>query len=80
MQNDHVTKPAEFTEETDAAKLPPAGKHWDAFMNHHWLPSLATKYGAELCDERTAKKRGNGREFLFDWKQNEAVVVSLDSR
>ena len=43
MQNDHVTKPADFTEETDAAKLPPAGKHWDAFMNHNWLPSLAKK-------------------------------------
>jgi len=56
MQNDHVTKPADFTEETDAAKLPPAGKHWDAFMNHNWLPSLAKKYGAELCDQRALWK------------------------
>ncbi len=56
MQNDHVTKPADFTEETDTAKLPPAGKHWDAFMNHNWLPSLAKKYGAELCDQRALWK------------------------
>ena len=56
MQNDHVTKPADFTEETDAAKLPPAGKHWDAFMNHNHLPSLAKKYGAELCDQRALWK------------------------
>ena len=56
MQNDHVTKPADFTEETDAAKLPPAGKHWDAFMNHNWLPSLAKKYGAEYCDQRALWK------------------------
>ena len=56
MQNDHVTKPADFTEETDPAKLPPAGKHWDAFMNHNWLPSLAKKYGCELCDQRALWK------------------------
>ncbi|MBM3845361.1 MAG: SGNH/GDSL hydrolase family protein [Verrucomicrobia bacterium] len=56
MQNDHLTKPADFTEETDADKLPPAGKHWDAFMNHNWLPSLAKKYGAELCDQRALWK------------------------
>ncbi len=56
MQNDHVTKAADLTEETDAAKLPPAGKHWDAFMNHNWLPSLAKKYGAELCDQRALWK------------------------
>jgi len=56
MQNDHVTKPADLTEETDAAKLPPAGKHWDAFMNHNFLPSLAKKYGAELCDQRALWK------------------------
>lgn len=56
IQNDHVTKPEDFTEETDAAKLPPAGKHWDAFMNHNWLPSLAKKYGAELCDQRALWK------------------------
>jgi hypothetical protein len=42
-QNDHVTKPSDFAEETDPAKRPPAGKHWDAFMNHNHLPSLAKK-------------------------------------
>jgi hypothetical protein len=56
MQNDHVTKREDFTEETDPTKLPPAGKHWDAFMNHHWLPTIAKKYGAELCDQRTLWK------------------------
>jgi hypothetical protein len=56
MQNDHVTKPEHLTEETDPAKLPPAGKHWDQFMNHNWLPSLARKYGAELCDQRVLWK------------------------
>ena len=68
MQNDHVTKPADFTEETDPAKLPPAGKHWDAFMNHNWLPSIAKKYGCELCDQRALWKayrpplQSNGKE------------------
>ena len=33
-----------------------------------------------LRDERTDKERGNGWEFVFDWKQNEAVVVSFDAR
>ena len=56
IQTDHVTKPSDFTEETDPAKLPPAGKHWDAFMNHNWLPSMARKYCAELCDQRALWK------------------------
>lgn len=64
MQNDHVTKPADFAEETDPAKLPPAGKHWDAFMNHNWLPSLARKYGAELCDQRGLWKAYLGENKL----------------
>jgi hypothetical protein len=56
MQTDHVTKQADFTEETDPSKLPPAGAHWDAFMNHNWLPYLAKKYQAELCDQRSLWK------------------------
>lgn len=52
IQNDHVTKPDDFTEETDAAQLLPDGKHWDAFMNHNHLPAMAQKYHAELCDQR----------------------------
>ncbi len=31
-------------------------------------------------DERTGKAFGNGREFAFDWKQNEAVVLSFDAK
>ena len=57
MQTDHVVRPGDFTEETDPAKLPPAGKHWDAFMNQNWLPALAKKYGCELCDQRAVWKR-----------------------
>jgi len=56
MQTDHVLRPEDFTEETDAAKLSPVKEHWDAFMNHNWLPSLAKKYGAELCDQRALWK------------------------
>ena len=57
MQTDHVTKPADLTEETDPAKVPIQSGKWDAFMNHNWLPSLAKKYGAELCDQRAIWKR-----------------------
>ncbi|MEO8352421.1 MAG: SGNH/GDSL hydrolase family protein, partial [Chthoniobacteraceae bacterium] len=56
MQTDHVTKPADLTEETDPAKVPIQSGKWDAFMNHNWLPSLAKKYGAELCDQRALWK------------------------
>ncbi len=56
MQNDHVTKPEDFTEETDPAKVPIQSGKWDAFMNHNWLPSLAKKYGAEPCDQRALWK------------------------
>lgn len=58
LQNDHVTKTEDFTEETDPAKLwPPNGKYWNAFMNHRWLPMVSKKYGAELCDQRALWKQ-----------------------
>lgn len=57
QQNDHVTKPADLTEETDPAKVPIQSGKWDAFMNQNWLPSLAKKYGTELCDQRGLWKR-----------------------
>ncbi len=58
QQNDHVTNPADFTEETDPAKLwPPSGRRWNAFMNHNWLPALSQRYGTELCDQRSLWKR-----------------------
>ncbi|WP_439625002.1 SGNH/GDSL hydrolase family protein [Gemmata sp.] len=57
QQNDHVTKPADLAEETDPKKLPPKGEHWDAFMNHNWLPAVSAKYGTELCDQRALWKR-----------------------
>lgn len=71
IQTDHVTKPGDFDEETDPAKLPPAGKHWDAFMNHNHLPSVAKKYGAELCDQRTLWKR-----YLKDHKLPPSALLS----
>lgn len=52
QQNDHVTKPDDFNEETDAAKLAPGKASWDAFMNHNWLPAVSRKYSTELCDQR----------------------------
>jgi len=58
LQNDHVTDVAEFSEETDPAKLwPPNGKYWGAFMNHNCLPMLSRRYGAEYCDQRSLWKR-----------------------
>jgi len=58
QQNDHVTSPADFSEETDPAKLwPPNGKYWNAFMNHNWLPAVSKRYGTELCDQRGLWKR-----------------------
>lgn len=56
IQTDHVTKPADLTEETDPAKATIQSGQWDAFMNYNFLPSLAQKYGAELCDQRTLWK------------------------
>jgi hypothetical protein len=56
IQTDHVTKVADLTEETDPAKVPIQSGKWDAFMNHNHLPSLAKKYGAELCDQRALWK------------------------
>jgi len=56
QQNDHVTKPEHLTEETDPAKVPIQSGQWYAFMNHNWLPSLARKYGTELCDQRALWK------------------------
>ena len=29
-------------------------------------------------DERTGKDLGDGSEFKFDWKMNEAIVLSFD--
>lgn len=63
MQTDHVTKPSDLTEETDPAKVPIQSGNWDAFMNHNWLPSVAKKYGAELCDQRAIWK-----QYLTDYE------------
>lgn len=63
MQNDHVTKPEQLTEEMDPAKVPIQSGHWDQFMNFNWLPMLAKKYGTEFCDQRALWKR-----YLTDYQ------------
>ena len=67
MQTDHVVKPADLTEETDPAKVPIQSGKWDAFVNHNWLPSVAKKYGAELCDQRAIWKQYLG-DFALEPK------------
>ena len=73
MQTDHVVKPADLTEETDPAKVPIQSGKWDAFMNHNWLPSLAKKYGAELCDQRAIWKR-----YLTDYALEPKALLKDD--
>jgi len=57
LQTDHVTKPDELREESDPHKLAPRADQWSAFMNGAFLPGLAARYGAALCDQRGAWKR-----------------------
>jgi hypothetical protein len=57
QQNDHLTKPEHFDEETDPTKLAPGKGTWDAFMNHAWLPGLSKKYQTQWCDQRAVWKR-----------------------
>ena len=57
IQTDHVTTPADLTEETDPSKATIRSGQWGAFFNYNFLPSLAKQYGAELCDQRTIWKR-----------------------
>ncbi|MCW1925028.1 hypothetical protein OKA05_20880 [Luteolibacter arcticus] len=57
IQTDHVVKAEDLTEETDPEKVPIQSGKWDAFMNHNFLPSIARKYGAELCDQGPIWKR-----------------------
>jgi hypothetical protein len=39
--------------------------------------AFAGKLGG-VRDERTGKDLGGGSEFKFDWKMNEAIVLSFD--
>src|SRR5208283_501936 len=87
QQNDHVTKPADFSEETEPEKLwPPNGKYWDAFMNHYWLPAVSQRYHTELCDQRGFWKRylsGNAlqpKQLLIDGVHLNAQGEFLMSR
>lgn len=56
LQTDHVTKLEEL-DEPDLRVPLPSGEHWSAFMNGTFLPDLAARYGAALCDQRSAWKR-----------------------
>ena len=62
IQTDHVTREKDFTEITDSSKALPH-VDWNAFMNYNFLPGVAKKYGAELCDQRTIWK-----QYLKDHK------------
>lgn len=55
MQTDHATKPEDLSEQTDGSKLTP--KQWSAWMNHHFLPSMAKKYQAELVNQHELWKQ-----------------------
>ena len=57
MQTDHATQEADFTEETDPAKLRPDGKIWNSFMNYKFLPETARTYGCGLVDQRNLWKQ-----------------------
>ena len=52
LQNDYVMRARDLSEETHPEHLQPQAEHWDAFMNHRFLPTLARKYGTALCDHR----------------------------
>lgn len=56
IQTDHVTNPKDFEEITDRNKALPH-VNWNSFMNYNFLPGVAQKYGAELCDQRTVWKQ-----------------------
>ena len=55
IQNDHVNKVADLTEEMDQAKI--GFDKWDSFMNHKFLPATASKYNTGFLDQRAAWKR-----------------------
>jgi hypothetical protein len=57
LQTDHVTRAEDLDEPTDERQLAPNSEQWSAFMNGAFLPGLATRYGAALCDQRSAWKR-----------------------
>lgn len=52
LQNDYVMRAEDLAEGANSAHLGPRAEHWDAFMNHSFLPELARKYGTALCDHR----------------------------
>ena len=72
IQTDHITRDADLDEETDPAKLRPDGKIWNSFMNYLWLPTVASRYGAAIEDQRNLWKqylRDTGlpaKQFLQD--------------
>jgi lysophospholipase L1-like esterase len=57
IQNDHVLEESELEEERDPSLLAPDEGVFTAFMNHAFLPKIAARYDATLCDQRSAWKR-----------------------
>lgn len=73
IQTDHVTQDSDLNEETDPAKLRPDGKIWNSFMNYLWLPTVATRYGCGLVDQRNLWKR-----YLRDYPDLHASQLLKD--
>jgi len=68
IQNDHVNKVADLTEEMDPAKI--GFDKWDSFMNHKFLPATAAKYNTGYLDQRAAWKR-----YLADFQLAPSVLL-----
>ncbi len=62
MQNDHVNKPADLTEETDPAKVPIQSGKWDAFITiicRRWRRSMARSCATNARCGRPISPRTN---------------------
>lgn len=62
LQTDHLSVNDALDEPTDAAALTPA--QWTPWMNASFLPSMASKYGLELVNQRELWKRHLNRHHL----------------
>ncbi len=71
LQTDHVTREADFSEQTDPTRIPLAAAHWAEFMNHRWLPELKARYQTALCDPRSVWK-----EYLTHYKMAPSALLS----
>jgi hypothetical protein len=68
LQTDHITQDDQLAEEWDPAKL--TIQNWHAFMNQAFLPDMARKYHAALCDQRAVWK-----QYLRDYQLSAARLL-----